>query len=373
MANEKQKILVIFFTVLIALTMVFSIEINSAEASGKLKTPVIKTIENVDDLEIKLAWGKVTGAQKYYIYRATSKNGTYRRIASVSKSKRSYTDTTIKNQTTYYYKIKAIASVYRNNSRLSMCKSQSVNFTGEMLFNPSGTEQILQKGQVWSFDCELDDIQNWGNDNSYSSLDLVVTPEKDVSDFLKVRLIDNNSPQEGRYKAVIMVTDIPEEEYVDLYFYIKGHKNLYKEEYRIYFDTDMGTQYLHWPLVPDFGSLVGVAPSYVECFNGIEEVFVYDKRKIREALVDMNYDTMDNIKANGGQRILDWWVYNLERNGYEYIGTENNDSVPMYYFVRHFGEDTKFDTNDDYDVQVAIGFDSTKNDDCILVQILFRE
>lgn len=369
MVNKKQKILVIFFTVLIALAMVFSIEINSAEASGKLKTPVIKTIKNVDNLEIKLTWGKVTGAQKYYIYRATSKNGTYRRIASVSKSKTSYTDATIKNRTTYYYKVKAIASTTRNNSSLSTYKSKRVNFTGEIFWDPSGQEQTLQKGQVWSVYFELYDFENEDNYYRYSALDFDIVPAVDVSDFLEIRLLDSVCPQFGNYMLEVKVKDIPRYKYVDLYFYIKGHKNLYKEKYRIYFDSNTGAAYLLWPNVPDFGSLAGVAPCYVEYVDDTNQVFVYDKTEICEALADMNFDTMEHLRANGGQCIYNWWKYVLEQNGFNYIMTENIDGIPTYYFGQHFPGGSL----GDYDIYVAIGFDSKKNDDYILVQILFRE
>ena len=60
----------------------------------------------------KLSWKKITDATKYEIYRATSENGKYTKIAEVSKSKTSYTDTDkkVKSGKTYYYKVKAIKS-----------------------------------------------------------------------------------------------------------------------------------------------------------------------------------------------------------------------------------------------------------------------
>lgn len=75
----------------------------------KVKASTIKTIKPILNVERKakkkavLTWDKPTGA-KTQIYRATSKNGKYKRIKTVSKSK--YTDTSIAANKVYYYKIR---------------------------------------------------------------------------------------------------------------------------------------------------------------------------------------------------------------------------------------------------------------------------
>ena len=57
----------------------------------------------------KLTWNAVTGASQYEVYRATSKNGTYTKMFTTSNL--SYTNTSAKAGTTYYYKVKAISKV----------------------------------------------------------------------------------------------------------------------------------------------------------------------------------------------------------------------------------------------------------------------
>ncbi len=52
-------------------------------------------------------WKTVEGAAKYRVYRATGKDGTYKLIYT-AVSARSYTDTTAKAGTNYYYKVKAV-------------------------------------------------------------------------------------------------------------------------------------------------------------------------------------------------------------------------------------------------------------------------
>ena len=57
----------------------------------------------------KLTWNAVAGASQYEVYRATSKNGTYTKMFTTSNL--SYTNTSAKAGTTYYYKVKAISKV----------------------------------------------------------------------------------------------------------------------------------------------------------------------------------------------------------------------------------------------------------------------
>ena len=55
-----------------------------------------------------LTWSKVTGASGYEVYRATSKNGTYKKVATIKKgSSVKYTNKSLKSGTTYYYKVRA--------------------------------------------------------------------------------------------------------------------------------------------------------------------------------------------------------------------------------------------------------------------------
>lgn len=55
----------------------------------------------------KLTWNKVTAAEKYRLYRADSKNGTYK-VVKTTKASSSFLDTTAEPGKTYYYKVRAI-------------------------------------------------------------------------------------------------------------------------------------------------------------------------------------------------------------------------------------------------------------------------
>ena len=82
--------------------------------------PVVKITTSGGDP--KLTWNAVTNASKYEVYRATSKTGTYTKVATTTA--KSYTDKTAKAGTTYYYKVKAVSKVRPSaNSAFSAIKS----------------------------------------------------------------------------------------------------------------------------------------------------------------------------------------------------------------------------------------------------------
>ncbi len=70
----------------------------------KCSKPTLKTISNTE-YGVKITWGKVKGADKYYVYRKTS-SGSYSRIGSTTKTY--YTDKTAKSGKKYYYIVKAV-------------------------------------------------------------------------------------------------------------------------------------------------------------------------------------------------------------------------------------------------------------------------
>ena len=71
-----------------------------------------------------LTWQAVTGAEKYEIWRATEKDGTYTRMWTTAST--SYTNTTAKTGVTYYYKVRAIIP---DNSYAASAYSAAVTAT----------------------------------------------------------------------------------------------------------------------------------------------------------------------------------------------------------------------------------------------------
>ena len=75
-------------------------------AKVKPKAPKISAVYGKDG-KTKVTWKSVTGAKKYVVYRATSKDGTY--YKKLTTTEKRYVDTSAKPGKTYYYKAKTIA------------------------------------------------------------------------------------------------------------------------------------------------------------------------------------------------------------------------------------------------------------------------
>ena len=73
---------------------------------------------------VKLKWKANKNYDGYVIYRSTKKNGTYKKIATVSSAKSSYTNKKLKSGKVYYYYMKAYKTVngkrvYSKRSKIS--------------------------------------------------------------------------------------------------------------------------------------------------------------------------------------------------------------------------------------------------------------
>ena len=85
---------------------------STAESAVKsCKTALQKPVVNVKKISStakKLSWTKISGAQGYKVYRATSKSGTYKYVKKVTKgSTVAWSDKGLKKNKKYYYKVKA--------------------------------------------------------------------------------------------------------------------------------------------------------------------------------------------------------------------------------------------------------------------------
>ncbi|MBQ4649560.1 MAG: hypothetical protein IJB73_02540 [Firmicutes bacterium] len=80
----------------------------ATSSSDKPKAPTMNSAVLADDGSVDVVWSKVSGADKYEIYRATSKSGKYTKIATVSSNNRIYNDADVEDYKNYYYKLKAV-------------------------------------------------------------------------------------------------------------------------------------------------------------------------------------------------------------------------------------------------------------------------
>ena len=101
------------------ITKTFTIKEEKLAAVQSLKQSTAYATDS-----ITLNWNKVKNASGYEIYRATSKNGKYKKIVTTSKT--SYKDKNLKAGTTYYYKVRAYKNNYGVFSEIKAMKTKCV-------------------------------------------------------------------------------------------------------------------------------------------------------------------------------------------------------------------------------------------------------
>ena len=104
---------------LTALLIAFIMLLCSANVSAyaaALKAPAsVSAANNISGVKIK--WGKVKSSSGYRVYRKTSKNGEWKKLADTQNL--SYIDKSVKTKKTYYYSVKAYKGKKRTYSKRS--------------------------------------------------------------------------------------------------------------------------------------------------------------------------------------------------------------------------------------------------------------
>lgn len=101
-----------------------------------LGVPVLTVTGGTDS--VKLVWKQIDGATGYEIFRSTSHEGSYSKIQTVSGgSILSFADTGLSAETTYYYKIRTVATangktVYSSDSTILPVKTETKNQESEV-------------------------------------------------------------------------------------------------------------------------------------------------------------------------------------------------------------------------------------------------
>ncbi|MBQ8504254.1 MAG: polysaccharide deacetylase family protein [Clostridia bacterium] len=94
-----------------------------------VSVPAITELRNVNS-GVKITWKKVNGAEKYLIYRKADSDGKWTKLVTM-KSGSTYTDTTVKSNTSYAYRIKAQiggnSSAYDNKSVIALSSPKITN------------------------------------------------------------------------------------------------------------------------------------------------------------------------------------------------------------------------------------------------------
>ncbi len=79
--------------------------------------------------QISIAWNSIPCAEIYEVYRSTSKNGTYERVASLQSHTTYYTDTNVSVNKTYYYKVRVCKKFSGDGQYQSSAYSKTIGAT----------------------------------------------------------------------------------------------------------------------------------------------------------------------------------------------------------------------------------------------------
>ncbi|MFD1406378.1 fibronectin type III domain-containing protein [Robinsoniella peoriensis] len=95
---------------------------------------------------IKVTWKKVNGASGYVIYRSTKKGSGYKKISTIiSGSKTSFTNKSLKNGKTYYYRVRAYKNV---NSAKKYGSYSNVVYRKATLSKPAQVKTTAKKSSI---------------------------------------------------------------------------------------------------------------------------------------------------------------------------------------------------------------------------------
>ena len=177
-----------------------------------LEQPVL-TASNVKSTgKIKLSWNAVPGASKYELYRATSKNGTYKLYKTTTNTSFVNTSTTV--GAGYYYKLKAIHKNSAANSAFSETKLRTCD-----LPRPAVTVSYTSKGkpkltwnavsgatkyEVWRCETKNGTYKKVGTISGTTAVHDIATSGKTY--YYKVRAIHSNSAANSAYSLIVSAT-----------------------------------------------------------------------------------------------------------------------------------------------------------------------
>lgn len=122
---------------------------REVKVSKSYYTPAAVTAFSASPLSynsVSLKWNQVLCATGYKIYRATSKDGEYKQIATIGKSATTkYTDKGLKLGTTYYYKI---AAYYKTSSQYNTGKTKMIAQVKVSTAAPAPTAKKASSGKI---------------------------------------------------------------------------------------------------------------------------------------------------------------------------------------------------------------------------------
>ena len=173
-----------------------------------LPQPTVKVSNVASSGKIKISWAEISGAEKYEVYRATSKDGEYTRLTTVTGT--SVTNTSAKAGKTYYYKVKAIHSNSSANSAYSSVVSRTCDLARpdvEVSLNSSGKPRLKWASVDGAVEYKV--YRATSKDGTYSLLKTTTgtsltntSAKKGKTYYYKVKAIHSKSAANSAYSSV---------------------------------------------------------------------------------------------------------------------------------------------------------------------------
>ncbi len=98
-------------------------DFSPAKGAWVNKKPVITEVVGYTGTKIKVCWNPLENVKSYDIYRSTSKYGKYTKVGSADGDETSYTDSKLKMNQKYYYKMQANVKGYKATGKTSLSKA----------------------------------------------------------------------------------------------------------------------------------------------------------------------------------------------------------------------------------------------------------
>ena len=178
-----------------------------------LPNPSVSVTLNEKTGKPVVEWETVEGAEKYYIYRSTSSGGSYTHLKS-AVSARSYTDSSAKAGTTYYYKVKAIHKTSDATSAYSDAVRQICRLPQPAVvlkLNSSGDPYLSWKEISGAKGYEI--FRSESADGEFISIGTRTalkfadkTAEEGMQYFYKIRALHKKSSASSIYSEVLEIT-----------------------------------------------------------------------------------------------------------------------------------------------------------------------
>lgn len=179
--------------------------------TSPLSKPTGLGASNVESTgNVKLTWNAVSGANKYEIYRASSRNGAYVKMCTTTSTY--YVNTIGERGHLYYYKVKAVSTTNNKASNFSAVVSRTRD-----LARPTGVKATTSAGKpkvTWNAVSDADRYEVWrktGTNGAYSKVATVsgarytnTSAVKGKTYYYKIKAIcDDNSGGNSAFSAQV--------------------------------------------------------------------------------------------------------------------------------------------------------------------------